>query len=170
MCGMTELETTMSGSSKTVSWRIVPAVMAHSRDIAELINYYAARNRMLFRGLEDLYECIRSFRVCVDENGHVIGCCALEVLWKDLAEVRSLAVHPQHHGHGIGRALVMDAVAEARRLGLSRVFALTYEGEFFSRLGFHRVERDSLPHKVWTDCIRCPMLQDCREVPMVTDL
>lgn len=167
---MSELQTTMANPNNTKLWRIVPAVMSHSREISELINYYAERNRMLFRGLEDLYECIRSFRVCVDQTDRVVGCCALEVLWKDLAEVRSLAVHPAYLGMGMGRAMVLDTIEEARRLGLSRVFALTYEPDFFLRMGFHRVERDSLPHKVWTDCIRCPMLQDCHEVPLVMDI
>ncbi len=125
---------------------------------------------MLFRGIEELYERIRQFRVFVDDGGEVVGCCALEVLWRNLAEVKSLAVSADHKGMGIGRAMVTDAADEARKLGLARIFALTYERDFFIRLGFCEVKKESLPHKVWTDCIRCPSQNDCREIPVVMDL
>lgn len=152
--------------------RIAPARMADVDRIHQLITHWAERHLMLFRGLEELYEHIRDFRVYVDENDNdnVLGCCSLEVVWRDLGEIKSLAVDPDHRGGGIGRALVSDALAEADRLGLSKVFALTFEVAFFENLHFERVAKDTLPHKVWTDCIRCPMQNDCREEPVLIEL
>src|SRR3954454_11874277 len=94
--------------------------------IADLIATFAQRGKMLFRSHAELYEAIRDFHVAeIDE--HVVGVCALEIVWADLAEVRSLAVSPQCQGKGIGKALVNAVVEEARRLQIQRVFALTYE-------------------------------------------
>ncbi len=150
--------------------KVINARMEHVERIHELITYFAERNRMLFRSLEELYQDVRNFRVYVDGQGRVQGCCGLQVLWRDMAEVKSLAVDPDCQGKGIGRALVLHAVEEARELGLPKVFALTYEREFFLRLGFVEVKKETLPHKVWTDCIRCPSQNDCREVPVVMNL
>jgi amino-acid N-acetyltransferase len=147
-----------------------PALMQDVDQIHHLIGYYAERRKMLFRALEDLYERIREFRVFVGPDNRILGCCGLSILWRDLGEIRSLAVDPNHIGCGIGRQLVCDAIAEARNLGLRQVFALTYESPFFERLGFSIVEKSLLPHKVWTDCIRCEMQNQCREIPVLLDL
>lgn len=118
---------------------------------------------MLFRALAEIYENLQTFLVA-EEDETVVGCCALEVIWSDLAEIKSLAVAPAHVGRGIGRLLVRGALAEARRLGVPRVFALTLEPEFFEKLGFETVKREDLPMKVWSDCARCPKQQECDEV------
>jgi len=91
-------------------------------------------------------------------------------MWRDLGEIRSLAVDPNHVGSGIGRQMVTHAINEARAMGLRQVFALTYESPFFERLGFSVVPKSQLPHKVWTDCIRCEMQNQCNEVPMLLNL
>ncbi len=158
------------GKSVKVQGTVRPALMRDVDEIHHLISYYAERHKMLFRALEDLYERIREFRVFVGPGDRVLGCCALALLWRDLGEVRSLAVDPNHVGCGIGKQLVLDAVAEGRRLGLWQVFALTFETPFFERLGFTVVDKSQLPHKVWTDCIRCDMQNQCREVPLILDL
>ncbi|MFA5864658.1 MAG: N-acetyltransferase [Phycisphaerae bacterium] len=147
-----------------------PAVMQDVDAIHHLISYYAERNQMLFRVLEDLFERLREFRVFADAAGKVLGCCGLALMWRDLAEIRSLAVDPNYIGCGIGKKLVLDAVNEARTLGLKQVFALTYESSFFEKLGFVVVEKEKLPHKVWTDCIHCEMQNNCQEIPLVLDL
>ncbi len=146
------------------------ARIADAEEIHSLISYFAERHRMLFRSMEDLYEKIREFRVFVDSSGAILGCCALTVMWRDLAEVRSLAVDAGSKGMGIGRQLVEHAIAEAGGLGIEKVFALTYEDEFFKRLGFKVISKDLLPHKVWTDCIRCPMKDDCREIAVEIEI
>jgi amino-acid N-acetyltransferase len=142
-------------------------------DIHRLINYHAEYNRMLFRSHANLYEHLRDFFVAVEANNgreQVVACAALELVWRDLAEIKSLAVADEMRGRGIGTKLVKATLDEARRLKLARVFALTREERFFERLGFHDVPKETLPHKVWTDCIQCPMQMNCDEVAMVIDL
>ncbi len=118
---------------------------------------------MLFRSLADIYENLQTFTVA-EADGEVVGCCALEVVWADLAELKSVAVTPARKGTGIGRALVTDAIEQARRLGVSRLFALTLEPKFFQKMGFKVLEKDDLPMKVWSDCARCPKQEECDEV------
>lgn len=142
------------------------AVMGDVPAIHPLIDHHAQRDRMLFRSTVDLYEHLRDFSVFV-QDGRILGCCALELTWSDLAEVKSLAVDPDSAGRGIGRALVEAAVRDAAELGITRVFALTREAAFFAKLGFHQVRRDSLPHKVWRDCFRCPKQDECDEVAVI---
>ena len=124
---------------------------------------------MLFRSLADVYENLPTFLVA-EQDGGLVGCCALEVIWSDLAEVKSLAVAAEVRGRGIGTALVSAAVEQARRLGVPRVFALTLEPRFFERAGFAVVKKDELPMKVWSDCARCPKQDDCDEIAVIRDL
>ena len=123
-----------------------------------LITHHAERGRMLFRSFPELYEHLRDFLVVV------------ELVWRDLAEIKSLAVDEARRGAGIGKRLVTEAVAEARRLRLERLFALTREEAFFARLGFRVVPMETLPHKVWTDCVKCPVQDRCDEVAVVLTL
>jgi amino-acid N-acetyltransferase len=156
--------------AKKVEGIVRPALMRDADQIHDLISYYGERRKMLFRTLEDLFERIREFRVFADNKDKILGCCGLAILWRDLGEIRSLAVDPKHIGCGLGKKMVLDAIEEARRLGLKRVFALTYEAPFFEKLGFTIVEKERLPHKVWTDCIRCEMQDNCGEIPLIMDL
>jgi len=137
--------------------------------ILALVNYYADRQLMLPRSLNDIYECLRDFYVWREE-GELLGCVALHVSWQGLGEVRSLAVREEAAGRGIGRRLVQSCLDEARALGMHRVFALTHVPEFFERIGFQRYPKESLPHKVWADCLNCPKFPDCDEVALVLDL
>jgi len=92
----------------------------------------------------------------------------LRIMWSNLGEVYALAVSPAARGQGLGKRLVLSAVDEAEQLGIRRVFALTYEREFFEKCGFHIVDRhQELPLKVWTECVRCPKNQACDEIAMV---
>ena len=152
---------------------IRPATMADVPEIHRLINYHAEHNRMLFRSHANLYEHLRDFLVALEPAGgreQVVACTALELTWRDLAEIKSLAVADEMRGRGIGTRLVQAALDEARRLKLARVFALTREVRFFEKLAFRIVPRETLPHKVWTDCVHCPMQTQCDEVAMVIDL
>jgi len=133
--------------------------------IRELINGYAELGKMLFRSLANLYENVRDFQVC-EMEGQVVGCCALQIVWGDLAEVKSLAVREDFQGKGIGRALVEAVFQEARELHLPRVFTLTLAEDFFAHLQFTRIPMDSLPHKVWTECVHCPKREQCDEIAM----
>jgi amino-acid N-acetyltransferase len=146
-----------------------PATVRDVPAIAVLITQFAQRGKMLFRSHAELYEALRDF-VVAEYEGAIVGTAALEIVWADLAEVRSLAVDARHHGKGIGRALVNAVVEEARRLDIQRVFALTYEERFFTKLGFHVVDKSALPTKVWSVCIKCPKRDGCDEIAMVRTL
>jgi amino-acid N-acetyltransferase len=151
------------------------AVIRRSRvtdagEIQRLITRFAERDEMLHRSLGEIYENIRDFFVAEDESGRVLGCGGLHVCWSHLAEIKSLAVDEEHQGRGFGRRLVEACLDEARELGLKSVFALTYRPEFFTRLGFRVVDKATLPHKVWNECIRCPKFHNCGEIAVVRDL
>jgi len=96
-----------------------------------------------------------------------VGCCALEIIWSDLAEIKSLAVSEACKQKGIGRMLVAAAAEQAATLGVPKVFALTLEPEFFLKSGFEIVEKESMPMKVWSDCARCPKQQNCDEIAVM---
>jgi amino-acid N-acetyltransferase len=91
-------------------------------------------------------------------------------MWEDLAEIRSLAVDEARQGQGLGARLVHAHLQEARDLGLSTVFALTYRPGFFERLGFRQADVMTLPRKVWNECYRCPKFPTCNEIAVVLDL
>jgi argininosuccinate lyase/amino-acid N-acetyltransferase len=137
--------------------------------IAALMADYVLQGTLLPRPVSELYHCVREFQVA-EKDGAVVACAALRLLWSDLGEVRSLAVRPDHHGKGLGAALVQRVIADARVLQVPRVIALTREVAFFERCGFHTETRDLLPRKVWTDCVRCPRRHACDEVAVVMDL
>ena len=134
-----------------------------------LINTYAREDRMLERTPEFLYENLRDFSVA-EIDGAFAGCCALHVLTPELAEIRSLAVPPAYEGSGIGRRLVEACVAEARELGLRRVFALTLVPAFFERCGFTVTSLAHLPEKSAAECPICPKRFACDEVTLVLHL
>jgi amino-acid N-acetyltransferase len=133
-----------------------------------LIAHFAARGELLPRTLNELYVHLRDFFVCV-AGGEVIGICALSLYWEDLAEIRTLAVREEHGGKGLGAALVTGCLGEAARLGVRRVFALTYRPGFFTRLGFREIDKRELPQKIWKDCIKCAKFANCDEVALIRD-
>src|SRR5688572_29305783 len=146
-----------------------PATIYDVPRIQAIINSHSELGKMLFKNFAQLFEDLRDFAV-YEENGNVLGCVALTIIWADLAEVRSLAVDEKALGRGIGRRLVEWCVEEARRLQIRRLFALTYEHTFFEKLGFVVVEKETLPLKVWSDCVRCPKNDNCDEIAMVRTL
>ena len=148
---------------------IRPATVHDVPRIAEIINSHAELGKMLFKSYTQLYEDLRDFAV-FERDGKVLGCTALAIIWADLAEVRSLAVDDDYRGQGIGRKLTEWCIDDARRLQIRRIMSLTYEQAFFEKLGFDVVEKDTLPLKVWSDCVRCPKRDGCDEIAMVRTL
>ncbi|MDP9174333.1 MAG: N-acetyltransferase [Planctomycetota bacterium] len=156
---------------------IRPATIHDVPRIQEIINSHAELGKMLFKSLAQIYEALRDFAVYeVDAEsgdgeraipGKIAGCVAVSIIWADLAEVRSLAVDEDFRGRGIGKRMVEWAVDEARRLQIRRLMALTYEQAFFEKLSFEVVPKETLPLKVWTDCVRCPKRDNCDEIAMV---
>jgi len=131
-----------------------------------LINQYADTGQMLPRSLNELYEHLRDFHV-YEEDGALLGACALHVSWDGIAEIRSLAVRKDKMKRGIGAALVRQCLAEAVELQMGRVFALTYQDEFFRKLGFKDIDKKELPHKIWTDCLNCVKFPNCDESALI---
>lgn len=146
------------------------ARMGDVKAIQKLIAEYARKGDMLPRSLSEIYENLRDYFVHVENGGEVIGSAAIHLMWEDLAEVRSLAVRDDRMGRGVGTELVEACLSEAIVLGITRVFALTYKPGFFEKLGFKRVDKSELPHKIWSDCLKCSKFPDCDEVALVTDL
>ena len=152
-------------------------------EILQLVTGFAAKNLMLPRGPQYLYENIRDFVIASDRDVPVysltetrevlhliVACGSLHVLWDDIGEIRAMAIHPDYQHLGLGRKLVEFMKQEARQLGLKHLFTFTLTENFFKRLGFKRKARNELPAKVWGECSRCPKYFKCDEVGMVLDL
>ena len=145
---------------------------AHINDVEQmnkLVDHFAKKDLMLARPLGELYENIRDYYVYV-ENGSIVGCAALHIFWKDLAEIKSIAVEEDYQKRGIGKQLIQKCLEEGKALGISRLFVLTYIPEFFERMGFKLIDKDLLPHKIWTECVKCYKFPDCGEVSLVIEI
>src|SRR3990172_10936472 len=140
------------GETAAAGWEIRPAEVKDVPSIKALIDPHVETGIMLPKTLSALYESLRDFQFCVDGD-RVIGAGALHVLWEDLAEIRSLGVHSDYHGRGIGKAVGKALLTDAEQLGVGRVFALTYATDFFLSLGFRVIDKNVLPRKVWSDCV-----------------
>ncbi len=139
------------------------------KTVHRLINDCAAQGEMLSRSLAELYDNMRDYFVH-EEAGAIVGACALHVCWEDLAEIRSLCVLAGMRKRGIGRDLVTACLEEAKDYHVERVFLLTYQEEFFRKLGFQLIDKAKLPQKIWTDCIKCAKFPLCDEIAMVANL
>lgn len=146
------------------------ARMDDVRSIHSLLNFFADRRELLPRSLSEVYENLQQFFVAV-HNKKVVGCCALYVTWNGLAEVKALAVHPDFQGKGLGKKLLKTTVQEAKNLGVETLFTLTIREGLFKKYGFKRTKKSMLPHKVWTECVRCPYFPDsCIETSLTLEL
>ncbi len=148
--------------------RLRPAHMGDVRTIHTLLQDFADQGLLLPRSISSLYDQLRDF-IVYDEDG-IQGVCALHISWDNLAEIRSLAVVGKMQGQGIGARLVRSCLDEANSLEISRVFVLTYQAEFFRKLGFIDIDKRELPHKIWSDCLHCPKFPDCDEESLIWTL
>ncbi len=122
------------------------------RRIKELVDCYAGAV-LLTKQLVTLYEDVQEFWVA-ERDGLLVGCGALHVLWEDLAEIRTLAVHPDVTGQGVGQTLATQLVEHGRALGLRRMFVLTFEERFFSRYGFQKIDGTPVTPEVYDEMRR----------------
>jgi amino-acid N-acetyltransferase len=144
------------------------ATLSDVEDMHELINHFAGLGLMLPKPRSKLYQNIRDF-IVAEAGGAFAGCAALHVIWKDLGEIRSLAVAERYQKNGVGRRLAVAALRDAVELKLPRVFVLTYQQAFFERMGFVEVEKSTMPQKVWGECMDCPKFPNCDEIAMILD-
>jgi amino-acid N-acetyltransferase len=149
---------------------IRPATVNDVLTILEILDVYAGRGLLLPRSRNDIYENLRDFLICENDSQTILGVGALHVCWEDLGEIRSLAVREEFSRRGCGRQLVNECEKEALRLGLRRVFTLTYQEAFFNRLGYRQIDKNQLPHKIWGDCLKCVKFPDCDEIAMLKQL
>jgi len=125
---------------------------------------------ILDRGEDEIATNIRSYILAFYDN-MLIGFCALHIHTSYLAEIRSLIVKEEFRGKSVGKNLILQALDEAKELGLQRVLSLTYEQSFFEKLGFMEIPKESLPeHKIWADCIKCKHFPVCNEVSLIKNL
>ncbi|BCJ44442.1 N-acetylglutamate synthase [Actinoplanes ianthinogenes] len=122
--------------------------------IRALVDTYTTDRRLLSKATVTLYESVQEFWVAADEDGTVTGCGALHVMWEDLAEIRTVAVHPDKRGHKIGHKIVAALLDQARELGVRRVFCLTFETGFFGSFGFTEIDGAPVPHAVYEQLLR----------------
>lgn len=139
------------------------------RYIHKIINASAAKGEMLPRSLAELYENLRDY-VVYEKNGKIVGAGALHICWEDLAEIRSVCVVKKWRASGVGSEIVKYLINEARELRIKKIFLLTYQEEFFRKLGFRPIDKRELPQKIWSECVRCPKFPDCDEKAMVMEL
>jgi amino-acid N-acetyltransferase len=139
------------------------ARISDSQEIYRLIAHYAREGLLLPRTEDEIRGHIGHFLI-LQEKGRLRSCIALEGYGADLAEIRSLAVDPEMHGRGSGAKLIEFALQEARRRGITRVFAVTHAPEFFMRYGFETARRQSLKEKIERDCRTCAKRRSCRLV------
>ena len=145
------------------------AKVADVEAVAQVINERAAMGELLPRSQHHIYQTLRDF-VVYERDDQILGTGAMHVLWRDLGEIRALAVAGPWQEKGIGTAIVQTLLGEAAAVGLVRAFAFTYKPRFFERLGFYLVDKESLPRKVWGECVHCVKFPNCDEVAMVFDL
>lgn len=166
---MKEENSSIMSDSSGIEAIIRPAVIADVSGIMAILQPYIDEEILLPVSFYRLFEQIRYF-VVAERDGEVVGCGSLVIVWHDLSEIRSLAIRRGCQGGGIGGGIVRTLLTEAEALGIGRVFALTYETEFFGRHGFQVVDRDTLPHKVWKDCAHCARFTHCDEIAMAITL
>lgn len=142
------------------------------KTIHRMINLSSGKGEILPRSLMDIYGSLRDFFIYFDEEEKTIaGICAMNIIWENLAEIRSLYVEEAYRGQGIAKKLVEGCISEAITLGFYRMFTLTNRPDFFKRLGFKEVDRSALSEKIWSDCFRCSKYPDyCDEVAMIVEL
>jgi len=164
--------------------RIRRARVSDVQQIVSLINSYAEKGEMLYRSQSQVLQQVRNYFVAAapklggnnngdphpDSSDSILACGSLDITWNDLAELRSVAVHSETQGKRLGSKVVEALLDDAVELGLKHVFALTYKPHFFERLGFKIIDKQQLPHKVWSICIDCLKFPVCDEVAMQIEI
>jgi amino-acid N-acetyltransferase len=132
---------------------IRPAKTADVKAIRELVDSYAAPGQMLSKETVTLYESVQEF-IVAEDGGQIVGCGALHTLWEDLAEVRTVAVKKELQKQGIGHQILEAIIKRAREVGVSRIFCLTFQTEFFGRHGFIEIQGTPVAPDVYKELLR----------------
>ncbi len=147
------------------------AILDDVKSIHALLQFYNIKGELLARPLSKLYDHLRDFWVFEEPHKKkIVGCCALQFCWENLAEIRSLAVDPDFTSQGIGKTLTERTIQEAVYFNITDLFTLTYRPTFFEQFGFSTIDKNNLPIKVWSDCIGCVSYPNCNETAMLKKL
>lgn len=137
------------------SFSIRRAKTSDVKSIRTLVRPLAEERVLLEKEAVAYYENLQEFIVAEDSEGNIIGCGGLHVIWEDIAEVRTLATDARWRGRGVGHRLLQKLLVEARELGVSRVFCLTFEVDFFVRNGFSvMAEQSAVDPEVYSELLR----------------
>lgn len=137
-------------------FRVRPAKTSDVRGIQAMLEPFVQRRILLGKDLVVLYEATQQFVVAENTAGDLVGCGALHVMWEDLGEIRTLIVVDDWLHRGVGREIVEALEDNARRLGLARLFCLTFEVDFFTRRGFEPIGEQVVDPDVYSQLIRSP--------------
>ena len=150
--------------------RLQKAILSDIPLMQTMVREEVEKGVILPRSDDEVATNIRSY-VLLKEKERLLGYAALHIHSPILAEIRSLVVSPEARGLGMGKALVDFTLREADELGVSQVLVLTYLPDFFRKLGFEEIEKESVPdHKIWADCIKCRHFPNCNEVSLIYDI
>ena len=137
--------------------------------IKNLICIFSETGKILFRSLDEIRGNITDFWI-YEKNDQIVGVFSLKTGWGRMVELRSLGVDPRYSGQGIGTKMVEASIEKGLSTGCDTLFVLTYAVSMFERLGFHIVNKATLPHKVWNDCKACLHRANCDETAMILSL
>lgn len=143
---------------------------AKATDVENMFNLIRANSEqglMLPRSRYKIFSRLQGAVVAENDGHEIVGCAILAILWGDLAEIQSLVIAPNMRGKGMGKRIVNALIDEAIELGIPKVLTLTYQVDFFSKLGFELIDKDSIPRKLWGECLECPKLESCDETAMM---
>ncbi|MGB9621994.1 MAG: N-acetyltransferase [Brevinematia bacterium] len=137
--------------------------------IFNLMKPFVDKGDLLPRSKDDITDHIRNF-IVAEVDGKVVGSMAIKFYSREMVEFRSLVVDVNFQGKGIGAKLVNEGIEIVKEMGVKRVFVLTRSENFFKKLGFYVVKKDIFPEKIWFDCMLCPKLNNCDEIPMLKNI
>ena len=150
--------------------KIIKPTLNQIIDIQTVLKPYVDEGIILYRDEDEISTNIRSYVIAYDKD-IPIGVGALHIFSPFLGEIRSLAVSKTHQKKGIGKKIVNTLLKEAKDLDLKEVLVLTYQKEFFEKLGFREIPKESIPDKkIWADCIKCKFFPNCNEIALITSL
>lgn len=142
-------------------------ILKDIKEIQNLLSTFIKDGIILKRDDDEIATNIRSYSIIKKDN-KIVAVGALHIYSTNLAEIRSLAVSKEYQKQGLGKQIVNELEKEAKYLGIKKLLTLTYQKEFFEKLGFKEIPKEKVPeHKVWSDCIKCPHFPNCNEISLI---
>ena len=148
-------------------FKITKATLKDIDCLQSLVADEVKNNIILYRDKDTIATNIRSY-LLIRKKDKIIASVALHIYSVKLAEFRSLIVQKEYRNRGLGQLLIKAGINEAKELGLKELLVLTYQANFFKKLGFVEIEKNKIPDKkIWADCINCKNFSNCDEVALI---